>query len=139
MRDDPMTEIKSSTIASVDHDGVAMIGAQDVSEIAAEALAEIQRLRIHERASEKWLAELVPHPTLVMPQDWKAVMRAAPTIECDHQHQIVDATGAVYMGIKGWVRPELLPTLPPSEREQAEKTLVEAWGSPFAMNTENWK
>jgi hypothetical protein len=25
------------------------------------------------------------------------------------------------------------------EREQAEKTLIEAWGSPFAMNTENWK
>ena len=73
--------------------GVAMIGAQDVSEIAAEALAEIERLRAHERASEKWLAELVPHPTFVMPA----------------------------------LRP---PT---------DDSKPEPWGSPFAMNTENWK
>jgi hypothetical protein len=132
------------------------------------AVKEIERLRAHERASEKWLAELVSPPTFVMPQDWRSAVRSA-TIECDHQHQIIDASGAVYMGIKGWVRPELLPTLSPSEREQAEKTLADAWvprsgttildkidpdqlkpstpnepapepwGSPFAMNTENWK
>jgi hypothetical protein len=32
-----------------------------ISGICAEALSEIQRLRAHERASEKWLAELVPY------------------------------------------------------------------------------
>ena len=26
-----------------------------------------------------------------------------------------------------------------TEREQAEKTMADAWGSPFAMNTENWR
>jgi hypothetical protein len=57
------------------------------------AVKEIERLRTHERASEKWLADLMPYPAVT-----KSSLR------------------------------------PPTDEPKPDP-----WGSPFAMNTENWK
>jgi hypothetical protein len=77
----------------------------DMQKLCAEALAEINKLRTHERERGVYFINA--------PDNWTAQSL-----------------------------PSSLPPYTPStisEREQAEKTLVEAWGSPFAMNTENWK
>jgi hypothetical protein len=96
-----------------------------ISAICAEALAEIHKLRTHERergvyfieTPENWLSIVHPPKTVewspIMPDNWTGIV---------HKPKIVE-----------W------SVVNDPEREQAEKTLIEAWGSPFAMNTENWK
>jgi hypothetical protein len=110
--------------------GPAMDWGTALSAICAEALAEINRLRAHERASEKWLAELLPvtdaekafiaygtqHPGMAPPD------RNTALEECFSETEGI-ATVAV-MAEPGAVYAEPAP---------------EPWGSPFAMNTENWK
>jgi hypothetical protein len=91
---------------------------QALAELCAEALAEIKKLRTHERERGVYFIET--------PENWPCVVHPPIQPMTDQDMTFV----AAHMPVS-----QSLPKLPPytpstiSEREQVEKTLVEVWGN----------
>jgi hypothetical protein len=122
-----------------------------ISAMCSEALAEIQRLRLSEGWRERGA---YVYPVAEMTMDWRGAMRAA-TIECDEikersihpqmEKDIERVTQKIadshrYMAdcqtryLAQGVAAHMTDLRPPMDEPKPDP-----WGSPFAMNTENWK